>query len=900
MTRNTKYFIAKTDQMDQTKWLPLSFHLKDTAGVMQALTDSWLPDAMVQAAGLTKNAFEQIALFIALTHDLGKATPAFQLKVINAFVELKTAMAQAGLTIPDSMMNAELAPHAKLGAELLRRAGCPESVAVVIGAHHGRPESMNDPPMANLRQHGSFYWGEDNRVAWRDAQEELIDEALSCAGYRAAEELPELTAQAQMLLTGLVIMADWIASNTAFFPLIPADSMPDEYDEGRPERAMARIRLPGPWNVGESWTAPDFFHARFGFEANQVQRAILQTASAVTEPGMMILEAPMGCGKTEAALGAAEILLNRFHLGGVGFFLPSQATSNAMFTRLLDWVKTQPDALHLSVQLAHAMAAMNDEFAALEQGRVCIQEDAQNENTLTVNSFFRGRKTTLLADLVIGTVDQLLMAGLKQKHVMLRHLGLAGKVVIVDECHAYDAYMNQYLDRVLSWLGAYRVPVILLSATLPGLRRETLLAAYFGKRKLNDPRIAQSEAYPLLTWTEGDLTHMLTIPDEMQHRTVELERITDDMLTDGLTAVMEAGGCAGVIVNTVRRVQAFAALLKARFPQAQILIDHSQFLAPDRLAHEQAILDKVGKRSLPKDRAGVIVIGSQVLEQSLDLDFDLLATDLCPMDLLLQRIGRLHRRPRPRPEALERARCLVMNTDPEALEDGARAIYGDYLLLRTCQLLPDAIRIPDDISALVQKTYDEGRWTPKPDAAYGKAKAAYTLLCEKKRGNAKAYCIGSLSRKDVYETLPGLLSDMPGFTEPQARAAVRDGDMSVEVLVLAKDASGQAVLLSGEKKGQRVAMDCEPDLAAAREIARQRLRLPGRFARPWCIKTTIDSLQEAATRLVPEWEHAPLLQGELFLLLNENCEAELCGVPVMYDAQIGLVCKEEKDGTDRV
>lgn len=900
MTRNMNYFIAKTDPMDQTKWLPLSYHLKDTAGVMQTLTGSWLPDAMIQATGLTKNAFQQIALFIALTHDIGKATPAFQLKVIVAYKELEVAMAQVGLTIPNSMMNATLAPHAKLGAELLRRAGCPESVAVVIGAHHGRPESMNEMPMENIRLHSSFYWGEENRVAWRDAQEELIDEALSCAGYRAAEELPELTTQAQMLLTGLVIMADWIASNTAFFPLISVDRIPNEYDERRPERAMIRVQLPDPWHVGDSWTQPDFFYARFGFEANQVQRSIMQTASAVTEPGMMILEAPMGCGKTEAALGAAEILLNRFHFGGVGFFLPSQATSNAMFTRLMDWAKTQPDAQHLSVQLAHAMAAMNDEFAALEQGHVRMQEDAQNENILTVNSFFRGRKTTLLADLVIGTVDQLLMAGLKQKHVMLRHLGLAGKVVIVDECHAYDAYMNQYLDRVLSWLGAYRVPVILLSATLPSLRRETLLAAYFGKRKLNDPKIAESEAYPLLTWTDGEQTHMLPIPDEMQHRTVQLERITDDMLLEELTAVMEAGGCAGVIVNTVRRVQEFAALIKEKLPQAQVLIDHSQFLAPDRLAHEQAILDKVGKHSLTKDRAGVIVIGSQVLEQSLDLDFDLLATDLCPMDLLLQRIGRLHRRPRSRPEAMARARCLVMNTDPEALEDGARAIYGDYLLLRTCQLLPDAIRIPDDISLLVQKTYDENRWTPKPDAAYEKAKAAYKLLCEKKRESAKTNCIGNLSRKAVKETLPGLLSDMPGFTEPQARAAVRDGDMSVEVLVLGKDENGQAVLLSGENKGQRIAMDCEPDSAAAREIARQRLRLPGRFARPWCIEETIDSLQKATTRLVPEWEHAPLLQGELFLLLNENCEAELCGVPVMYDAQIGLVCKEDKNGTDRV
>ena len=152
-------------------------------------------------------------------------------------------------------------------------------------------------------------------------------------------------------------------------------------------------------------------------------------------------------------------------------------------------------------------------------------------------------------------------------------------------------------------------------------------------------------------------------------------------------------------------------------------------------------------------------------------------------------------------------------------------------------------------------------------------------------------------RDDPNQTLPDLLSQMPSFSDPQARAAVRDGDPSVEVLVLGTDGKRQAVLLCGGQKGQPIAMDTQPDTATAREIAKQRLRLPGRFARPWCIEQTIDVLQEATTRLLKEWEHTPFLQGELFLLLDGQWEAELCGIQLMYDAQMGLVCKEDKHGT---
>ena len=425
-------------------------------------------------------------------------------------------------------------------------------------------------------------------------------------------------------------------------------------------------------------------------------------------PGIMIIEAPMGQGKTEAALSAAEILMNRFHLSGAAFFLPSQATSNAMFTRMTAWAKQQPEASGIAVSLVHGQAEFNEEFRQLEAGSVAVNE--WEPDSLLVHSFFRGRKTKLLANLVVGTVDQLLMAALRQKHVMLRHLGLIGKVVIIDECHVYDAYMNTYLDCVLKWLSAYHVPMILLSATLPGRRREELLKAYSSAKKL-PASFRETGEYPLISWTEGNCPHKEAIAPEGESRTVRIERTTQTQAITELGNAI-ACGCAGFIVNTVRRAQELWNFLKNAYPNATILMDHSRDLTPDRLHHEQEILRRVGKTSASEQRRGILVIGTQVLEQSLDLDFDLLVTDLCPMDLLLQRIGRLHRHSRQRPSGLETPRCLVLGAQEE-LDEGSRHVYGDYLLLRTRALLPEKIRLPQDISPLVQKTYDETLWSPE-------------------------------------------------------------------------------------------------------------------------------------------------------------------------------------------
>ncbi|MBU5434212.1 CRISPR-associated helicase Cas3' [Pseudoflavonifractor sp. MSJ-37] len=896
--------VAKTDAVDERLWLPLTIHLQDIASVMRYLVEEWLPERYHESLGLSREDFMALATAAAMFHDIGKSTKLFQWRITERRPELRERLLDLGLETEFQQLRVDIRlPHGAAGAELLRLEGFGSSLAAVVGAHHGTPESwtdVEDQPLWRVSPR-SFGWesSKDRSGPWDAVQKDLIRWAMEQQGLESPGALSECSITAQMALTGLVIMADWIASNTAYFPLIPMEGLPGEAPSERAERALGKLRLPKPWSVSEDWKSEDYFEGRFGFAANAVQKEMERAAAEMEAPGVMILEAPMGQGKTEAALAAAEILMQRFHLGGAAFFLPSQATSNAMFHRMIQWAKHQPDAVRIAVELVHGQAGLNAEFEALEEGRAQVGQGEADEESLTVHSFFQGRKTGLLADLVVGTVDQLLMAGLKQRHVMLRHLGLTGKVVIIDECHAYDAYMNIYLDRVLDWLGAYKIPVILLSATLPGKRRAGLLRAYSGQRKAKKRQTEEAEtsqAYPLLSWMVDGTVHMDPIPDGGERRSVAVRRVEEDVAAEAAGRALEQG-CVGMIVNTVKRAQALRDIMAERYPEAVVLLDHSRFLAQDRLEHEEEILDRVGKRSTQEKRKGVLVIGTQVLEQSLDLDFDLLITDLCPMELLLQRIGRLHRHPRLRPQGLEEARCLVMGAQ-DTLERGSSAVYGDYLLLRTRALLPETIRLPEDISPLVQKTYDE-TWSPEDSPEYGAAEETYRLEQGKKQQRAKGCLLPRPVRGIDPDGIVGLMDDAPGLTDPQARAAVRDGDSAIEVLVVRRTEDGDLELLSGAEKGTRYRADSQPSREEAKAIAAQRLRLPAYFGKQYRAEEVIREL-ERRTWCLPLWTQAPMLTGELFLVLEADGTVELTGEKLCYDPLVGLREVEGEHGADRI
>lgn len=914
LSYEVRLFAGKTDPSNSSLWLPLWMHLRDTAGIMSYLVRQWLPESMRRNLGMDEEQLIRTAVFLAFVHDIAKGTVCFQCGILELLPEAKQRL-EKYTELSYNVQKKRYSHHALAGEAILWSLHCPKGLASIVGSHHGKTQRKEDviDQLGGDDQddacYESNYWPAGREDFWRGCWQELFDDALRRSGFSSVEELPQLSIPAELLLTGLLIMADWIASNPRYFPLIPVEELGSEsLYPARVERAWQKFAPTFPWEVMQAAADPETFQERFGFLPNEVQQAMIAAAESVQTPGLFILEAQMGVGKTEAALSAAEILAQRCGEGGIFFGLPTQATANGIFGRLLDWAQKQSEGTEYSIRLAHGMAELNAEYLKLQQDRVPVEEDAEDaESGVLVHQWFQGSKQALLANFVIGTVDQLLMAALKQKHVMLRHLGLAGKVVVIDECHAYDAYMNCYLDRALNWLGKYKVPVILLSATLPAKRRAELVAAYLNKKKMPDEPWQSCRSYPLLTWTDGDRVEQSRIPQNTEQRRVEVELLQEEHLPEMLRDALREGGCAGVVVNTVKKAQAVASRLREELPGFEVVVFHAQFLMPDRAAREKWLMERIGKRSTPAQRDRLIVVGTQVLEQSIDVDWDVMITELCPMDLLLQRIGRLHRHTgRVRPKPVQNARCAVLDTGTEEFDEGSAAVYGKWLLWRTRQLLPKEILLPGDIARLVQDTYS---WEPDRLPAEQRSDAMreeYTRQQKDRRNRADNFTV--LKPEDHWEmpwrdVLDDWMKEIRTSSDAGARAAVRDGDPSIDVLVMMRDSAGNICFLpeAGETAGRCVALDQPPQPEEALQIARQKLRLPGYFSKTWTVNKTIDTLEATTRKLFAAWQLSPMLKGELILLLDEHQTAHLAGQVLHYDREAGLTYrKEDEDGNDGI
>lgn len=901
---------GKSGPRSSNLWLPTWVHSCDTAGVMRNLCSEWIPDSVKNATNL-QDKLDRFSVFIAYVHDIGKFSADFIRKISTG--KNTTELPQNIIenlrkinVLDDSYNFTESYSHAFLGAMIFEKLSeefpVPKGIPAVVAAHHGKPlksNEMNYNSDCTINLYGRKGENGDLAQIYRKLWLEWLNFSLKQAGYSHPSELPTPDVKTQMLLCGLLVMADWIASNTSYFPLIGEDDSGENLDfVKRADTAWKNLNLQAGWMPGTLTMDDEAFMDRFNFLPNSVQREFMQAVQESVEPGIFILEAQMGVGKTEAALCGAELLSEKKNSGGIFFGLPTQATANGIFPRVLAWSEKQADEVKLAVRLAHGMAALNKDYQDLfEQSHSNYTDETGG---LVVHSFFSGRKQALMANIVVGTVDQLLMMALKQKHVMLRHLGISGKIVIIDECHAYDAYMNQYLDRALCWLGQYGVPVIILSATLPLKRRRELIEAYLNVKNIKDELWSKNCGYPLLTWTDGEKVCQRALETDADEKTVTLHRLQDENnLSDLLREKLSGGGCAGVIVNTVKRAQMIAELLRKNLMDKTVILAHANFLATDRAEREEELCALLGKKSTPEQRNNLIVVGTQVLEQSLDIDFDFMVTDLCPMDLLLQRLGRLHRhtfRNAERPLLLKDAECYVMGAG-DVLDGGAKAVYNEWLLYRTRELLPDRITMPADIPNLVQDTYQDPDFSKEQaDATDGTAEILwddFILNQKSKKKRADAFKLGMPKKcgtiNGMLDTLlPTASFDNEKTMEERVEAAVRDGEPSISVLVMIcyKDTE-EIGFLPWHNNGQRFPASSLPYEEICKEIARQQLHLPAVFSKGCNIRKTIDELEDK-TRSLAVWQQSRWLKGELFLLLDENCEASLSGYSLRYDWKIGL------------
>ena len=862
-----RLLIAKTDS-SHFYWLPLSIHHIDTYNVMEYLLSEFVSDSIARSCSMDVITLKKTAAFLALVHDIGKATVGFQYKIAFNAPE-RAGLLMRCLGIPDrmDMSGIQKTPHAYAGEAILIYSGCTKSLAAVVGSHHGVPaEYVTDLTgrQSDIENYRVFFGDtEKDRKTLEAAWKHIFKDALIKAGFDNGNELPDINSQAQMLLSGLLITADWIASNTKLFPLISIDDDGDEINlDERADTALADLGFTEKWTAGRKSYGVEDFKDTFGFLPNDVQKCMIDVVGKTDDPGLFILEAPMGCGKTEAALSCAELTAARCKKNGLFFGLPTQATANGIFPRIIAWAEKQSGDFFHSIQLQHGNAALNETFKNIQQG-IPGQE---SDSGVIVHSWFCDKKKSCLADFVTATVDQLLMLALKRRHVMLLHLGLSEKVVIIDEVHAYDAYMNKYLERSLQWLGTYHTPVILLSATLPSKRRMSLVRAYLGK-KTSDEAFEKNIAYPLLTWTDGGKIMQKALPDNSKKRTVHVIKCKKEKFISTVRDAVSSGGCVGIIMNTVKRAQSAAALIRSEITE-NVLLYHAQYIMPDRSSKEDELLKRTGRSSTPEARRGLVIIGTQVLEQSLDIDFDLLITDICPVDLLLQRIGRLHRHTRVRPDKLGQPVCYVLTDEYEDNSSGSKTIYGTWLLRKTLENLSEAVILPDDISPLVQEVYDSFDESEEYNSY-------------KKQNDTMVSRAGSfLLKKPTCKDIHGLLDR--SVNDSLAEASVRDGAASIEVLLMKLNNDGAICLLDDTKlSGEFSDEECE-------RIASQILRLPGVFSSKWCIDRALTGLEQKTKPYMQLMNKHYLLKNKLFLFLDENNEAELAGYKLRYDRSDGL------------
>ncbi|MBK1643781.1 CRISPR-associated helicase/endonuclease Cas3 [Thiocapsa imhoffii] len=680
-------------------------HMLDVAAVVEAILDRESAATLAWAArafGLPPGEVRQWLAAIIGLHDFGKAIPGFQSK----WPEGQRTVELAGLIFKPVSFGIQR--HDIASAALLRRllptlflkTGWISAVTKAVGAHHGyipRTLEIRDGMPRNEVGEWSETRAEILRVYWETLQ----------PGDGPA--LDELSLPAVAWLAGLTSVADWIGSNTDWFPLGERADLLSEHSAKA--RALADIALdaigwPGHRPLLRRETDTDTLiqlilgQPEYPVTARPLQQAADRLLSLADGPTLIIVEAPMGEGKTELALLAHLRLQARNAHRGLYLALPTQATGNAMFDRALAFLRRLTSEIRIDIQLVHGSAALDERIHRLRG------IDASNAESIASSAWFSQHKRALLSPYGVGTIDQALFATLNVKHHFVRLWGLANRVVVLDEIHAYDTYTSGLIEALLRWLKPLGCSVILMSATLPVQRRDALLNAWGAT---NCPEIP----YPRILMVRDNET--LGEHVDCRHlEPIQISGTAEDLETLAHEALicLAGSGCGLILVNTVQRAQDLYRLLRERAPDpSTILLFHARFPADERAALEREVVKRFGPGPAEHRPSHCLLIATQVAEQSLDLDFDFMLSDLAPVDLLLQRAGRLHRHQRNRPTAHAaphlRIAGLLAERPPELTETAWGFVYDPYVLYCTWAVLlhKPSWQLPEDIDRLVQAVY---------------------------------------------------------------------------------------------------------------------------------------------------------------------------------------------------
>ncbi len=691
---------AKTSP-DGASWHALPCHLLDVAATASTLYDR-LPNAIRTLVEQWFNdplEARNTTILLAALHDVGKCNRFFQGKVSEFRVRLN-----------DMGVNDELEPkkHGQATNALLAKwlidkhsweVLVARSISSGVGGHHGTFYRDSDLVKLALLE-----------TPWFDYATQLMDDIATVLLDSETLPMPVVNNGYLAWLSGFTTVADWLGSHSSMTvwqnePVSLKEYLGDA--QKRANQLFDELNLSWP-EITDTRSPEELVPA--GVELNGMQQLAAELAK--NDFGLAIIEGPTGEGKTEAAFIMAE----KFRANGQGlyFALPTMATANGVYDRVTRFLEVEESQQTRAPRLLHSLAWLQkEEFRS-------IGNHYDTESAGIAEDWFAASKRGLLYPYGTGTIDQLLMSSLKVKHFFVRLFGLAGKVVVLDEIHAYDVYMNSLIEVVLAWLKVLNCRVILLSATLPKSKRQALLAAW-GCTEDSNP------TYPSISIVrkDGSLASSTFTVRPRKKLTIAYAHQINGMdgeaqFKDFVTQISANNATGAIVMNTVKGAQKTFDELRAMLhdSKCELLLFHARFTVEDRQHIEKKVLERFGKgrpTGLP-----AILVATQVVEQSLDLDFDFMISELAPVDLLIQRAGRLHRHKRNThgslidPELADQRKdptlhVIVPYPDDEIDIKVEGQVYEPLILVRTHLLLENMIIIskPTDVADAIAKVYDD-------------------------------------------------------------------------------------------------------------------------------------------------------------------------------------------------
>ncbi|MGI5430897.1 CRISPR-associated endonuclease Cas3'' [Streptomyces sp. CA-179760] len=835
---------------------PLLFHLLDVAALAGVLWDRYLTRGQRRliAAGLGLPLAESrcLMMFIAGLHDLGK---------LSAFQEQEAhPWARVSDTLRADTRNWRRMPHERASMHsvlhLLAEAGYPADtsdspgalVAQILGGHHGRFLQVDIDGAAKASRVNLTLGG----PAWQDLRRRYFALLRHLTGATAVPS--DVSVRAAVLITGVGIIADRLASQRHYWlprAQAPAFAAGEHYAQAVrdapavvEESGLTRITLP----------EVPFTQAHGGLERpNDLQASVIRQLTAVVGekgPGILVVTDATGGGKSVTALEAARIFNASGDTAGILWLLPTIATTDAAYDLLEAYVAAHHPE-HAPVSLVHSHAYDN---AAYSDHRLAAHEPSTSdaywpesddgdddggrpaagerpEERVTVpDGWLRGWDRAVLAQFTVATHDQALMAALPVRFSALRMLALCGRTVIVDEVHALPPFMRQTLSRLLHWLGALGCPVVLLSATLPGDISSQLVRSYLdgaGHPHSATAHLDCRPAYPGWLYaaaSDASLTriapaaaeahadrhrrradlrlhpvHHPSCPDpqDTPAREARLERITKE-----IAPVARSGGCAAVYCATMADAQTTYAHLRDGLdwpdggPGEQLLLLHARLPGYRREALTRRIrtaLSSTGERP-----GRLVVVTTSLLDMSLDIDVDVMVSDLAPLHTLLQRLGRLWRFDhikRPAWLSSDRPRLIVLDpTDHRGrtlLPPAWRPLDSPFLPLATAAYLArrpeQPLTLPDDVQQLVEAVHGDADALARTDAALRRSHTLHQARTRTEEHHSALHLV-----PPWHDTLS--LSDLHRQNLHPREAATRLGAMPRRLLPVYRTPDGRLTL----------------------------------------------------------------------------------------------------------